>query len=565
VSRLVKVSSWSLAGRLFAMQVGIVGILVAAGFLGAYIHASNTNEDDAEQRVLAVANSVAAAPLVRESLALADPSSVLQPYADQVRRDTSTDFVVIMTPSGTRLTHPNPELIGGRFRGHIEAAVAGNDYTETYTGTLGPSVRAVVPVVDGGNVEALVSVGITTKIVSRSLQQQIPVLIGGAALALLLAGIGSWFMSRWLRRTTHNLGPAELSHMYEFYDAVLHAVREGLLLIDRSRRVQLANDEAFRLLDLPTDAVGRRIDQLGLPYGLGEDLAAGEERADELRLTNDRMLIVNQARARWAGKYLGTVVTLRDQTELRALIGELASIRELSEALRSQAHEAANQLHTVVSLIELGRADEAAAFATAELTAAQELTDLVVSSVDEPVVAALLLGKVATAHERGVELWIAADTQVPANVFDPRDLVKIVGNLIDNAIDAAAEAPPPRQITVHAEVTSGDQQHFILQVADSGPGLDTDDVARAFQRGWSTKTDERLHGRGLGLALVARAVHRYGGNINVAKDRGAVFTVDLPFPRVGTVQSLTDDAGRPPPGGPSAQPRVPVAPAVTGP
>jgi two-component system CitB family sensor kinase len=541
VSRLVKVSDWSLAARLFAMQVGIVGILVAAGFLGAYIHASNTNVDDAEQRVLAVANSIAATPLVRQSLALPDPSTVLQPYAEQVRRDTGTDFVVVMTPDGIRLTHPNPDLIGGRFRGHIEEAAAGRDYTETYTGTLGPSVRAVVPVVEGGDVRALVSVGITTKAVSRSLQQQMPVLIGGAALALLLAGIGSWLISRWLRRTTHNLGPAELTRMYEFYDSVLRAVREGLLLIDRSGTVQLANDEAFRLLDLPADAMGRRIDELGLPYGLGEELAAGEHRADELRLTNDRMLVVNQARARWAGKYLGTVVTLRDQTELRSLIGELESIRELSEALRSQAHEAANQLHTVVSLIELGRADEAAEFATAELTAAQELTDLVVGAVDEPVIAALLLGKVATSHERGVELHVAADTYVPGDVFDPRDLVKIVGNLVDNAIDAAAGTPPPRRITVRAQVTTGARQHLIIQVADSGPGLDTDDVERAFQRGWSTKTDERLHGRGLGLALVARAVHRYGGNIDVSKDRGAVFTVDLPFPARDVAQRAVEE------------------------
>jgi two-component system, CitB family, sensor kinase len=337
-----------------------VAVLVAAGALGAYLHSSNTNEQAAKQRVLAVANSVAASPLVRDSLALADPSSVLQPYAEQVRRDSGMDFVVIMSPTGIRFTHPNPDLIGGRFRGHIDEASAGRDYTETYTGSLGPSVRAVVPVFDGGEVRALVSAGVTTTAVSRGLQRQLPVLIGGAALALLLAGIGTWLTSRWLRRTTHNLGPAELSRMYEFYDAVLHAVREGLLLIDRSGTLQLANDEAFRLLALPGDAVGRRIADLGLSYGLGADLAAAEERHDELHLTDERILVVNQARARWAGKYLGTVVTLRDQTELRSVIGELASIRELADSLQSHAHEAANQLHTVVSLIELGRANEAA-------------------------------------------------------------------------------------------------------------------------------------------------------------------------------------------------------------
>jgi len=530
VRRLVRLQSWSLARRLFALQAAIVGILVAAGFLGAYLHSSYTHREAAEARVLAVARSVAVAPIVSEAIASPDPTAVLQPYAEQVRAETGTDFVVVMSVSGIRYTHPNPELIGGRFRGHIDAAARGEDFTETYTGSLGPSVRAVVPVTDAGDVRALVSVGITTTAVSRGLQQQLPVLIAGAGLALVLAGIGSWVASRWLRRITHHLGPAQLSRMYEFYDAVLHAVREGLLLLDRDGRLQLANDEAVRLLGLPPDAIGRRIDDVGLPAALGDDLAAGRDRVDEVHLTDDRILIVNQAGARWADKYLGTVVTLRDQTDLRALTGELESIRAFAESLRSQAHEAANHLHTVVSLIELGRPEEALRFATAELTAAQELTDLLVGSIEEPVLAALLLGKVAAASERGVEVDVANDIRVPAGVFDPRDLVKIVGNLVDNAIDATASAPPPRRITVDAEVVPADSPYLRLQVADTGPGLPTDHLERAFQRGWSTKTDERLHGRGLGLALVARAVHRYGGHINVANDNGAVFTVDLPFP-----------------------------------
>ena len=531
--RLIDLRKWNLARRIFAMQVGLVLILVAAGFLGAYLHSSNTNEDAAEQRVLAVAGSVAAAPIVLDSIRSKDPSAALQPYAEQVRRETGTDFVVIMTTDGIRFTHPNPELIGGRFVGSIEAAARGAHFTETYTGTLGPSVRAVVPVKDRGQVRALVAVGITTTAVGQGLRRQLPVLVGGAAIALVLAGVGSWFTSRRLRRVTHDLGPAELSRMYEFYDAVLHAVREGLLLIDPGGRLQLVNDEAVRLLELRADAVGRPVADLGLPHGLGEALAAGQERVDEFHLTDNRILIVNQARARWAGRYVGTVVTLRDQTELRALTGELTSIRGFAESLRSQAHEAANQLHAVVSLIELGRAEEALSFATAELATAQGLTDLVVESVEEPVLAALLLGKAAAASGRGVDLHVAEDICVPAGVFDPRDLVKIVGNLVDNALDAAAAAPPPRRIDVAAAVSSRDRQHLVLRIADSGAGLAPDDVKRAFQRGWSTKTDERLHGRGLGLALVARAVHRYGGSIQVSKEQGAVFTVDLPFPEPG--------------------------------
>jgi len=150
----------------------------------------------------------------------------------------------------------------------------------------------------------------------------------------------------------------------------------------------------------------------------------------------------------------------------------------------------------------------------------------VVQAVEEPVLVALLLGKVAQASERGVELVLDPDAQVPPGVTDPRDLVTIVGNLIDNAVDAAVAAPPPRRVEVAAWV---EDEVLVLQVADSGTGLEAEQVEQAFARGWSTKTDERLIGRGLGLALVGQAVHRHGGSIDVTGDAGAVFTVQLPL------------------------------------
>jgi two-component system, CitB family, sensor kinase len=374
-----------------------------------------------------------------------------------------------------------------------------------------------------------VAVGQSVSRVSGELTRQLPILIGTTAAALLLAGLGSWLASRWLRRTTHDLGPAELSRMYEYYDAVLHAVREGLLLLDRDGRLQLVNDEARRLLALSDDAVGRRVDDLGLPPALGAALRTGGERGDEIFLTDDRVVVVNQAPARWAGQHLGAVVTLRDHTELRALVSELKTIRGFAEALSAQAHESANQLQTVISLIELGRADEALRFAATELAVAQHLTDVVVGRVGEPELAALVLGKAAEAAERGVELCVDDDIDLPAGVADPRDLVTIVGNLLDNALDAAADGGTPRWVRLEAgTVTVDGVEELEIVVADSGRGLGPDAAAHAFERGWTTKPTDRPLGRGIGLALVAQAVHRLGGSIEVANDVGAVFAVRLP-------------------------------------
>jgi two-component system CitB family sensor kinase len=298
-----------------------------------------------------------------------------------------------------------------------------------------------------------------------------------------------------------------------------------LLLLDGAGRLQLVNDEARRLLGLPPDAVGRPVHAVGLSPELAEALAEGGRRSDEIHLTGDRVVVVNQAPARWAGREVGTVVTLRDHTDLQALTGELDSVRGFAEALRSQAHEAANRLHTVVSLVELGRTEQAVSFATAELAVAQRLTDRIFAAVEEPVLAALLLGKTAEASERGVELVVAEDVNVPEGVVDGRDLVTIVGNLVDNAVDAAAAAAPPRRVEFAADV---EDAVLVIRVADSGAGLEPHHVELAFRRGWSTKSGDRLIGRGLGLALVGQAVHRHGGVVAVTTDGGAVFTVRLP-------------------------------------
>ncbi|MDT7709525.1 MAG: hypothetical protein QOG20_5132 [Pseudonocardiales bacterium] len=524
-------SRWSLARQLFALQAAVVAVVLAGVAGAAYLQFGDVNRDATGREMLAVAHTLAVDPDVLSALRDPNPSAQLQPLAERVRADTATDFVVVMTTAGIRYTHPTVSQIGRTFQGRIAPAVRGQtDYTETYTGTLGPSVRAVVPVMDGGRVVALVSVGRTVTAVSRDLAQQVPYILGGAVAALLLAAAGSWLVTRWLRRTTHDLGPAELSRMYEYYDAVLHAVREGLLLLDRDGRVQLVNDEARRLLRLPDDVQGRPVDEVGLPAALGAALAGGEPRADEIHLTADRIVVVNQAAARWDGRRLGTVVTLRDHTELRALVSELETIRGFADSLHAQAHEAANQLHTVVSLIELGRADEALEYATAELEVAQHLTDAVLAAVAVPEVAALVVGKAAVAAEQGVTLSLDEGTLLPDGLADAHDLVTVVGNLLDNAIDAALEGSEPRWVRLGARPAADE---VVLRVADSGPGLDPGAAEEAFTRGWSTKPAGGALGRGLGLALVRRAVHRNGGHVDVAPSQaggGAVFVVRLPVP-----------------------------------
>ncbi|MET9699379.1 sensor histidine kinase [Streptomyces sp. NPDC006529] len=513
----------SLAGQLFAMQVVLVALVVAGCAVFAYATARRQAEEAAGRQAGAAARAVADSPSVREAVSGADPSAALQPYAERVRADTGVDFVTIMSPDGRRWTHPDPRRIGERFLGNTAAALRGETFSETYTGTLGPSIRVVTPVTADGRVIALVSAGITVRAISDRLGGQLAALVWVAAGALALGGAGTYVVNARLRRHTHGMNAAELSRMHDYHQAALHAVREGLLMLDGQRRVTLINDAARELLGLRGEVRGRGVDALGLPAPLTGALLADRPRVDEVHLSADRVLVVNSSPVAGGGRH-GTVVTLRDHTDLQSLTGELDHERGFTEALRSQAHEAANRLHTVVSLIELGRTDEAVDFATAELELAQALTDEVVTAVGEPVLVALLLGKAAQAHERGVELVVTHDSAPPAaaaGVPPARDLVTVLGNLIDNAVDALTGTAGGR---VRVTVRAADGE-LLLRVADNGPGLPAG--ADVFRRGWSGKGA----GRGLGLALVRQAAHRHGGSVSAADvpGEGAEFTVRLPL------------------------------------
>lgn len=505
----------SVARQVLVLQLIAVLVLVVTALALATYDARSDIRASARDEAVSVAQAVARSPVLHDAMETAEPSALIQPYAEAVRVDTGVDFVVAMALDRTRWSHPNPEQIGKKFIGNLGGAPAGEVYTEEYVGTLGPSIRAIVPVYAAPGttdaVVALVSVGITLTQLDDLLVDEFADIVV-AALAVLIVGVaGAWLIAQRLKRQTHGMGEREITRMYEYYSAVLHAVREGLLLIDLEGRVQLVNDEARRLLGLPDDVVGRSLDDLGLPPALVQ-AAAGERGADEVYVTGDHVLVASSSAAFWDGSEVGAVVTLRDHTELQAVTGELDIVRGLTESLRAQTHEAANRLHTVVSLIEMGRPDEAVAFVTDELKVAQMLTDQVVGAAGDPVVAALLLGKSAEAAERGITLTVSGQLPSTFDIGSPRDLVTVLGNLVDNALDAVAGSSD-RRIQVHLE---GSATHARLVVGDSGPGLTPEEAAHALERGWTTKAD-RGDAHGVGLALVSQVARRLGGSVTIGR------------------------------------------------
>ncbi|WP_026548673.1 sensor histidine kinase [Arthrobacter sp. Br18] len=544
---------WSLARQFFAGQLAFVVLLTTCISWVLYLDAERNTFDAAAERMLSVAGTIALDPLVLDAVTRPGAAAELQPYAVAIMDELGIDVVTIMAPDRTRFTHRNPEQIGLPYIGSTAEALAGNPQIETHTGTLGPSLRAIAPVEDlSGTVVAMVPAGITVDRAEIARNAQLP-LVGLIALgALGFGALSSLVLSRHLRRATLGLGTDELARMFVFYDSVLHSVREGLLLTDPQGRLILYNDQAARLLGLDGNRSGQPASaaDLELPASIAELLTSGRQAFDEVHLTDSGVLVLNQepavppAETAPGGKKadtgknvdkdrsptgsLGTVTTIRDHTEIESLAGELQTVRTLTEALRAQTHEHANRLHTIVSLIELDRRAEALEFATKDLQQSQQLTDQVVAAVDEPFVAALLVGKAAQANERGIELSIEVEEASGDAGIDAGDLVTIVGNLLDNAFDAAA-ASDGRRVRLSISGTEGHPRGLCLVVEDSGPGVPDGDRDRAFALGYSTK-DHSGRGRGIGLALVRQAVQRHGGTLEVATSAlgGALFAVVLP-------------------------------------
>ncbi|WP_385622891.1 SpoIIE family protein phosphatase [Streptomyces sp. P8-A8] len=313
----------TVAGQVFVFILGLVLLLVVAGAVALVVQGRRDTMDEARAHTLSVAETFAHAPGTAAALDSKDPTAILQPRAEEVRKRTHVEYVVVMSPQGIRYTHPDPALIGKHVIGPYKEALTGPGFTRTVTASRGRTVISVVPVPrPDGSVAGLVSVGIDVESVNSVADRSIPFSAGAAAVALALTAGGAAFLSRRLRRQTHGLGAAEMTRMYEHHDAVLHAVREGVLIVEADRRLTLANDEARRLLDLPPDAEGRPVAGLGLDPGTAELLVSGRTVTDEVLRSGNRLLAVNLRPTDTRGGPPGTVVTLRDTTELRAVTGQ---------------------------------------------------------------------------------------------------------------------------------------------------------------------------------------------------------------------------------------------------
>jgi two-component system, CitB family, sensor kinase len=532
----------SLRVQLLVLQVAIVLLVVASAGAVASTLQHRQLRDAYLDRMTAVAFSVARLPAIIDAFDDDDPAATIQPIAEVIREASDVTYVVVTDDEGVRYSHPDPTRIGETVSTDPSVPLSGEVWTGTQTGTLGESWRVKVPVFGPeGDVVGTASVGILESDLADDLADDLGWLLAALSVAAALGVVCAAFVTRAVRRRIFRLEPEEIGRLLETRDAMLHGISEGVVALDRDGAVVLVNDEAQRLLGIAAgDAVGRPAHDVLDPQLLAlvpdaagpadaDAPAAGPEEGGALVLAGERVLLARADRARVAGRAVGTVLLLRDHTELHALLRDLDGARGLTDALRAQSHEFANKLHVVSGLLELGQADEAVAFIERAGHGGLLTASGVAPGVHSPEVAALLLVKATTTRERGSRLEVSpsAHLAAPTGPDDAAlhgDALTVLGNLVDNAVDAAG-AGGTVTIGLHAR-----DDGVVLEVGDSGPGVPPERVAEIFHRGFSTKPADAT-GRGVGLALVQVVCERRAGSVTVgdAPDGGALFTAVLPW------------------------------------
>jgi two-component system CitB family sensor kinase len=515
-----------LSSQIFVAQLVILTATVAVGF-ALFARAERGRLDsEYESRAAAIAETVAGVPEIRACMAVERPgcADVIQGFASETRHQTLASYVVVIDMNGVRHSHPNRALIGRK----VEEPIVVRDGKVHYTidhGSTGPSANARAPLYGtDGTLVGEVSVGIPESSVSSALWHELPSFAAWFAIALGIGALASWGLARHLKHRTFGLELDEISRLLQEREATLHGIREGVIAFGPDGHVNVVNDEARRLLNLKSHGTGAELTDL-VPAGRLRDVLAGDVAGRDLVvLTEEHCLVVNRMPVTVQGRELGAVATLSDRTEQESLLRELDSVRGLTDALRAQQHEFGNRVHTLAGMLELGHYKEATDYAVELSGMERGLAGQLQERLDSTQLVGLLVAKSVVAAERGVTVVLTGDSRLDAGAVDTRALLTVVGNLVDNAVDAVGSTADGR-VEVRIEQR---ERELCVEVRDNGPGVPPEVREAIFLDGYSTKAGNDGRRRGLGLALVQRVVRQQQGRIEVAAGPGGTFRVTLP-------------------------------------
>ncbi|GAA0591222.1 sensor histidine kinase [Virgibacillus siamensis] len=505
----------------------ILFITLAFTCIIAYMEMQQT-EKNMGHRALQVATTVSFIPSVIEAFEMEEPSKVIQPIAETIRKEVGAEFIVVGNANGIRYSHPESYKIGRHMVGgdNGQALIQGEYYTSKAVGSLGPSLRGKAPIFnDEGNIIGIVSVGFMIEDVKSVIWDKLVKVSGFAVIIVLLGVAGGVLLSRNIRKDILGLEPHQIASLYRERQAILLSITEGIIAIDNDGRITMINHSAQRILGLPEECTGKKIEAVLPNTEMYNVLNSGVNDTNREMIFRNRNVIVNRTPVIKADEVVGVVATFRDKTEVNEMLNTLSEVRRYSEDLRAQTHEFTNKLYVLSGLLQLGHYNEAIKLIHSESEIHSKQNKVLMGQIKDRTVQAVLLGKMGKASEKKVDLVIDSNSSlqpIPSHI-GMSQLIMILGNLIDNAIEAV-ETQEHKQVVFFATDLGSD---IVFDISDSGTGIKNDAVDGIFRKGFSSK---QLSGRGYGLSTVKETVAELKGYVEVhnQENGGAVFSVFLP-------------------------------------
>ncbi|UOQ45963.1 DcuS/MalK family sensor histidine kinase [Halobacillus salinarum] len=493
---------------------------------------SENIEKQLKEKALIVARSVGESQVVKTGLQDEGNAGGIQDYAMSIQKASGVMFVVVMNMEGIRRSHPNPGRIGKHFVGGDEKRVLqGKEYISTSTGTLGKSLRAFTPIYDNeGQQIGAVSVGISLEDVESSIRQGQHRILIGSIIGVLVGIVGAVLLAYYIKRSLFGLEPYTIARIHEERNQMLHSVHEGIIAIDKDATILLVNKSARKIFNkaglMDKEPIGMNIHEFLPGTMLDRVLDKREADLNEEQMINGISVITNRVPLVVNGQAVGAIATFRDKTEVNQLAEKLTGVQMYADTLRSQSHEFMNQLHVLLGMIKMENYEDVQQFIHKLVNHQSHEVGSLTRYLKDPAFAGFILGKISFARESHVELDIQCDTIIPQPA-DPditHELITILGNLIDNAIDSVAV---PDEKVIHLQLSYIDKL-LSIEISDQGKGIPEKIQNQIFEKGMTTKEGE---GRGFGLYLARNSAEKLGGSIEVlsSKDHGTRFTVLIPY------------------------------------
>ncbi|CAG9609030.1 ATP-binding protein [Pseudoneobacillus rhizosphaerae] len=510
-----------------AMLLGLLLILLLT--VSFSYKESKQIEENKGRMALELSKTVSFIPTVITAFQTNDPAKTIQPLAEKIRKETGAEFIVIGNKNGIRYSHPLLSKIGGEMEGgdNDRALQNGEYYISKSIGTLGPSIRGKSPIFNQkGEIIGIVSVGFLLEDIHEQINKNIVKVLYVALFALFISVTGSIILGRNIRKDTMGLEPYEIARLYKEKNAILHAVKEGILAIDQDGYITTMNIPAKKLLNLQGSVRHMKVDGLFPSEYLYEVLRTGAPQIDKEMVWNDKTVIVNCTPLFDGNKNSGVVVSFRDKTEIEQMVNTISEVKSYSEDLRAQTHEFTNKLYVLLGLLQLGEYQQAIEMIQTETQTVQFQNSVVFNQIKDTKIQAILLGKLGKSSEKKIKFEIASDSYLgplPPHI-KLSNLIVILGNIIDNAFEAVYGVESGTVKFFTTDIGSD----IIFEIADNGKGISDKEIPLLFQKGYTTKNGTAS--RGFGLWNAEEATLEMNGMIEVqsAPDSGTVFTVYLP-------------------------------------